>query len=372
MKRDYYEVLGVPRSADEKQIKKAFRKLARELHPDVNASDPETEGKFKEAAEAYEVLNNPETRATYDRYGFDGLKRGGFSDFSQFSFEDIFRSFFGGGGIFGEDIFGGGRGPARGADLLSEVEITLFEAATGVKRTVEYDALDRCAACGGDGAAPGTSRETCAACKGTGQTHSAVRTAFGQFVRSGPCRECGGAGSTVSSPCPDCRGRGLAVTKKEIEVEIPAGISSGQSIRLSGRGSAGELGAEAGDLYVQVTVAEDEQLQRDGDDIIYHLPLTMIDAALGATIEIPTLDGTEEYEVKAGIQPGEVKSLRGRGMPSLRGRGKGDLRLIMDVQVPRHLTQEQKDILRKFADASTDKNYSVDEGLIDRIKAAFR
>ncbi len=371
MKKDYYEVLGVPRGADEKQIKKAFRVLARELHPDVNTSDADAESKFKEAAEAYEVLSNPESRATYDRYGFEGLKRGGFSDFSQFSFEDIFRSFFGD-GIFGGDIFGGQRGPARGADVATAVEITLAEAASGITREIEYEMVDHCPDCDGTGAAAGSQRETCKTCNGSGQVRSVARTAFGQFVRQGPCSACNGAGSTVANPCPECQGRGLAMATKKIEVEIPAGIADGQSIRLPGRGSAGEQGAPAGDLYIQVAVAPHDRLIRDGNDLIVHLPLTMVDAAVGATVEIPTLDGSEEYEIKPGTQPGEVKTLRGRGMPLLRGRGHGNLKLFMEVMVPKHLSTEQKDLLRRFDEMSSDKNYANDEGLIDRIRAAFR
>ncbi len=371
MKRDYYEVLGLSRDADEKQIKKSFRALARQLHPDVNSSDPEAETKFKEAAEAYEVLCNPESRATYDRYGFEGLKRGGFADFSQFSFEDIFRSFFGS-GIFGEDMFGAQRGPARGSVVAVAIEITLAEAASGVKREVEYEAVDYCPACEGTGAAPGTTRETCQACNGHGQVRAVTRTAFGQFVRQAPCAACGGAGSTVSDPCQDCGGRGLTVANKKIDVDIPPGISDGQSIRLTGAGSAGERGAPAGDLYIQVSVAVDDKLMRDGNDLIYHLHLTMIDAAIGATVEIPTLEGDEEFEIKPGTQPGEVRNLRGRGMPFLRGRGRGDLKLIMEVMVPRHLTHEQKELLRQFAEGTSDKNYSNEDGLINRIRAAFR
>lgn len=370
MKRDYYEVLGVSRGCDEKEIKKCFRTLARELHPDVNKSDPEAEAKFKEAAEAYEVLSNPENRATYDRYGFDGLKRGGFSDFSQFSFEDIFRSFFGD-GMFGADMFGGQAAAARGGDVAVAVEITLAEAASGVTRDVEYEAIDKCPSCEGSGAAPGTERITCKACNGVGQVRSVTSTAFGQFVRQGPCSSCGGAGSTVATPCEDCGGHGLTVASRKSRVEIPAGIADGQSIRMTGKGSAGEMGAAAGDLYIQVSVAKHEQLIRDGNDLVCHLPLTLVDAALGTTMEVPTLEGEEEYEVKAGTQPGEVKKLRGRGMPSLRGRGRGDLKIIMEVMVPRHLSPEQKELLRQFADASSDKNYSSDEGLINRIRAAF-
>lgn len=376
MKRDYYEVLGISRDAGDKEIKKAFRALAREIHPDVNVDDPEAESKFKEAAEAYEVLSNPSTRATYDRFGHQGLGRGSFHDFSQFSFEDIIRTFFGE-GLFAEDLFGGGfgagrRGPARGADIGAAVEISLKEAATGIKREIEFDAVDYCDVCTGTGAAPGTEREACPACQGSGQVRTVTRTAFGQFVRSGPCRECGGEGSTVSDPCGGCKGSGRTVAHKHVEIDIPPGISSGQSLRIPGKGGAGDLGGPAGDLFVQVTVSADEQLARDGDDLIHHLPLKMTDAALGARIGVPTLEGEEEIDIKPGIQPGEVVTLKGRGMPLLRGRGRGDLKIVVDVMVPRHLSEEQKEILGRFAETASDKHYSRESSIFDKIRAAFR
>lgn len=375
MKRDYYETLGVPRSAGEKEIKKAFRTLARQIHPDVNKSDPEAESKFKEAAEAYEVLSNPETRATYDRYGHEGLKRGGFQDFSQFSFEDIIRSFFGD-AIFGEGMFGGfgfGQpGPAKGQDVAVPVELTLEEAAHGVKREVEFDAVDRCGECEGTGAAPGTTRTTCPACQGAGQVQTVRRTAFGQFVSRGPCRDCRGEGTRVEKPCPECKGRGLVMAHKQIEVEIPAGIAEGQSIRMLEKGSAGDRGGRRGDLYVQVAVKPHDQLVRDDSDLIYHLPLTVVDAAIGARLPVPTLDGEEELEIKPGTQPGEVKVLKGKGMPYLRGRGHGDLKVIMDMMVPRNLSAEQKKLLKEFAATTSEKNYTRDEGLFEKIRAAFR
>lgn len=371
MKRDYYEVLGVSRSASDAEIKKAFRSLAREIHPDVNSNDPEAEVKFKEVAEAYECLSNPETRATYDRYGFDGLKRGGFHDFSQFSFEDIIRSFFGE-GLFGEDIFGGGRSrQARGSDVSTMVEITLQEAASGVERQVEYPAVVACEPCEGSGAAPGTSRSTCTTCNGSGQVRTVTRSAFGQFVRSGPCRDCNGTGSVVETPCEECGGNGLARRDIKLEVEIPPGIASGQSIRITGKGNQGEGGAGSGDLYVQVQVSEHESLVRDGDDLIYHQKLTIIEAAIGATVSVPTLEGKTEIEIKPGTQFGEVRVLKGKGMPLLRGRGRGDLKVIMDIIVPRNLNREQKDLLQQFAETTSEKNYKAEEGLFDKLRAAF-
>lgn len=371
MKRDYYEVLGVERSATEKEIKKTFRALAREIHPDVNADDPEAEAKFKEVAEAYEALSNPDTRATYDRYGHEGLKRGGFQDFSQFSFEDIIRTFFGN-GIFGEDLFGmGRRGPVRGSDVGAAVEITLNEAAEGVKREVQVETVAECETCAGSGAAPGTESKTCAQCGGSGQVRNISRTPFGQFMSTGACRACGGQGSVVETPCPKCHGHGRVLAHKKIEVEIPAGIATGQSLRLTGRGGAGERGAPNGDLFVQVAVDEDEGLARDGDDLIHHMALTMVDAALGVKVNIPTLEGDEELEIKPGVQPGEIVALRGRGMPLLRGRGRGDLRTIIDVLVPGNLTDEQRRLLREFGEAVPEKQYSRQQGIFKKLRAAF-
>ncbi len=366
MKRDYYEVLGVSRTGGDGEIKKAFRKLAREIHPDVNKNDPEAETKFKEAAEAYECLSNPETRAAYDRFGFEGVQRGGFQDFSQFSFEEIFRSF------FGEDIFGGGRtSAARGTDVAVAVEISLTEAASGVKREVEYQAVSGCEPCGGSGAAPGTSRETCEVCKGSGQVRTVSRTAFGQFMRTGICRRCKGEGSVVETPCKECGGRGAVMAGRKMEVDIPAGIDDGQSIRLSGLGGRGERGGPAGDLYIQVTVAGDEKLIRDGDDLIYHQRLTIVEAAIGTTVAVPTLEGEQEVDIKPGTQFGEVVRLKGKGMPQLRGRGRGDLRIIVDIVVPRNLNSGQKDLLREFARTTSEKNYSSDEGIFDKIRTAL-
>lgn len=372
MTHDYYEILGVPRTADEKEIKKAFRALARELHPDVNTSDPAAETKFKEAAEAYEVLSNPETRATYDRYGSEGLKRGGFQDFSQFSFEDIIRSFFGD-SMFGEDVFrsswSGGQG---GADISTFVEITLEEAAAGVKREVEFEAVGHCAECEGTGAAPGTGRETCRQCNGSGRIKTVTRTAFGQFIRTGVCSECHGAGSTVATPCSGCRGIGLVSALRKQEIEIPAGIADGQSIRLLGKGSISVRDGQPGDLYVGVAIKPHDTFIRDGDDILFHQHLTMVDAALGKKVSVPTLEGEEEIEIKAGTQSGELKVLRGRGIPHLKGRGRGDLKVILEVMMPRNLTEEQKGLLKQFEEVSSEDNYEPAKGFFSRLKSAFK
>jgi molecular chaperone DnaJ len=372
MKRDPYEVIGVPRDADERTIKKRFRVVARELHPDVNRDDPEAEEKFKEAAEAYEILSDPDRRATYDRYGHEGLDSRGFhSNFGGFgSFSDIFDAFFGGGG----DPFGTS-GAAQGSDVMVAVEVTLEQAASGTTVEVEYEAVDRCPRCNGNAAEPGTPIETCQRCGGSGQLRAVSRTAFGQLVRSTVCDTCGGDGRVPQVPCAECRGRGRVAATRTLDVDIPAGIADEQRIRLSGRGHAGERGGPAGDLYVHVRVIEDERFVRDGNDLVTVVDLPAPVAALGTTVTVPTLDGDEEVEIAAGTQPGTVITLRGKGMPSLRTRRRGDQRVMVNVVVPRALSDEQRRLLRQLADSLTDENlreHADDEGLLGRVRRAFR
>lgn len=372
MKRDYYEVLGLERDAELAQIKKAYRGLARELHPDVNDHDPDAESKFKEATEAYEILCDPEKRRVYDTYGHDGLRGGGggqwgggFTDLS-----DIFESFFGG------DIFGGGatarRSAVRGDDLGVVVELDLEEAAFGATREVEVEILDTCRECGGSGSKDPDSIHTCPDCGGAGQVRTVRRTAFGQFVQSGPCPRCRGEGRVIDEVCPECAGRGRSRRAKTVSVDIPAGIADGQRIRLSGQGGAGTRGGPPGDLYVQVAVTEHEEFARQGDDIIYDLDLTMVQAALGAKVTVPTLDGDETFEVSPGTQPGEVKVLRGRGVPRLQRSGRGDQKVVMNIMIPRNLTSEQKELLRELDSCCGDEHYSrKHEGVLHRLKTFF-
>jgi molecular chaperone DnaJ len=375
MARDYYEVLGVPRSADEAEIKKSFRRLARELHPDVNSHDPNAEEKFKEAAEAYEVLSDSERRATYDRYGHDGLRSGGYApNFDGFgSVADIFEAFFGGGSPFSG--FGGQAsqpgGPQRGGDIAAAVELDLAQAARGGNVEVAYEAIVRCEHCHGNGAEPGTPIETCSKCGGAGQLRAVQRTPFGQVVRAMACDACHGDGRIASSPCRTCRGRGNMAKRSKLTVEIPAGIADGQRIRLTGRGHAGEHGGPAGDLYVLVRIPDDDRFVRDGDDLLTAVDVAAPMAALGAKVTVPTVEGSVELDIPAGTQPHETLLVRGQGMPSLRGGRRGDLRVVVNVVIPRRLDREQRELLERLAGTMTEENLRSDEGVFGKLRRAF-
>jgi molecular chaperone DnaJ len=370
MATDYYERLGVARDADETEIKKAFRKLARELHPDVNAHDPEAEAKFKQCAEAYEVLSDPERRATYDRYGAEGLRNGGFQPSGFGSFSDIFDAFFGGGDMFGGG--GGGRpGPAQGGDVAVTAAIDLADAAAGASVEVDYEAVVRCETCNGNGAEPGTPIETCGRCGGAGQLRAVTRTPFGQVVRATVCDTCHGDGKIPTKPCGTCRGRGRRVDRLSVTVDVPAGIADGQRIRLTGRGHAGEQGGPAGDLYVLVRVREDERFVRDGDDLVTVVDVPAPLAALGTTVEVPTLDGPIPLEIPAGTQPHATLTLRGKGIPALRRGRHGDLRVVVNVVIPRRLSSEQRELLERLAGTMTDDNLRSDEGVFSKLKRTF-
>ena len=358
MPTDYYELLGVERNAGEREIKKAFRRLARDLHPDVNSHDPDAEEKFKQAAEAYEVLSDPERRRTYDSYGHEGLRSGGWAPQTSGSMDDILSSLFGGGGggsIFG-DLFGGGRsGPAQGSDLGVEIEINLNEVLTGTKRQVELEAVTTCEHCRGNGAKPGTPIQTCESCGGAGQVQQVRRTAFGQLVQTGACPSCGGDGRVAEHPCEHCEGAGRVVRERSWDVEVPAGIESGQRIRIAGAGHAGESGAPPGDLYVLVSVADDERLERRGQDLIAVVEVSATVAMIGGSVAAPTLDGDRQVEVRAGAQRGETIKLAGMGLPSLRGGRRGDQHVLVDIVIPRKLNRRQRDLARQL-------NESLGEG----------
>ena len=349
--RDYYEVLGVNRGSSEAEIKKAFRRLARDLHPDVNRHDPEAEEKFKEAAEAYEVLSDPERRRTYDAFGREGLRTGGWAPHTSGTMEDILASFFGGGDSLFGDLFGGRAGPAQGGDVGAEVEITLTEVLTGAQREVSFEAVSLCERCRGNGAEPGTAIRTCETCGGAGRVQQVRRTAFGQLVQTGVCPTCEGQGRIPEQPCDRCGGRGREVRERTWDVDVPAGIESGQRIRIGGAGHAGDAGASPGDLYVLVRVAEDERLERRGRDLVVvaQVPATL--AMLGGRIEVPTLDGEREVEVPAGAQPGDAITLKGLGLPSLQRPSRGDQHVLVDVVVPKKLSRKQRELARDLHDS---------------------
>jgi molecular chaperone DnaJ len=370
MPRDYYEVLGVGRDASEAEVKKAFRRLARELHPDVNAHDPEAEEKFKEAAEAYEVLSDPERRGTYDAYGHEGLRSGGFDPRAQNfgSFDDLFQSIFGAAG-FG---FGDAAGPAPGGDVLAAVEVELEDVATGVAREVTYQAVASCEHCRGNGAEPGTPIVTCERCGGAGQLRQVSRTPFGQMVRGVVCDQCNGSGKIPETPCAECRGSGRVRGPRTKTIEVPAGIEDGQRLRVAGAGHAGEPGAGPGDLYVEVGVAEDERFRREGTDLVHVVSIPATEAMLGATVRVPTLDGEEEVEVGAGTQPGHEEKLRGLGLPRLGGHRRGDQRIVFDVVVPTHLSDEQRALAEQLDETLEPANLEPErEGIFARVRRAF-
>ena len=377
MTRDYYEVLGVARDASESEIKKAFRKLARQFHPDANPDDPEAEERFKELAEAYEVLSDADRRRTYDQYGHEGLKTGGYSPhFEDFgSFGDLFSAFFGGGsggGAF-ESIFGvpgGGRrgGPRPGGDVVVAAALDLAEAAHGTSVEVSFDVVARCEHCRGNGAEPGTPIVTCETCGGSGQMQNIARTRFGQLVRTQVCSTCSGAGKMPEQPCEVCDGAGAVQDERTLSVDIPAGISDGQRIRITGRGHEGDRGAPAGDLYVVVRVREDERFLRDGEHLITVVDVSAPRAALGTTVEVPTLDGPTELQIPAGTQPGETLTLRGAGLPPLHRGRRGDLRIVVNVAIPRRLNKHQRRLLEELADSFDDEAFQSEEGMLAKLR----
>ena len=368
---DYYELLGVPRTATEAEIKSAFRTLARELHPDVS-TEPDAGARFRDVAEAYEVLSDPERRATYDRYGKAGLRRGGFeSAFTDFgNLSDIFAAF------FGDDLLGGGRQRSqRGGDVQAVVEIDLEEAFAGATVTVPLDLAVPCERCAATGAEPGTSTRTCPTCSGSGVVRSVSQNIFGQFVQQRSCPECEGAGEVLEQPCADCRGDGRVVKRTQLEVDVPRGIHDGQQIRVRGEGHAGFRSSERGNAFVVVRVRPDERFVRDGDDLHTAVRLTMTEAALGTTTTVTSLSGEVPLEVPPGTQPGEVRVLRAQGMPALRGSGRGSLYVRLDVAVPTALDEEQRALVEQLDEKLDDDAYrprDEDGGFFSRLKSALR
>jgi molecular chaperone DnaJ len=364
MPRDYYEVLGVDRSAGETEVKKAFRRLARELHPDVNRHDPQAEERFKEAAEAYEVLSDPERRATYDRYGHEGLRSGGWSpNFDDIgSFADIFDAFFGSG--FGAAA----NGPMAGGDVAVSVEVDLVDVLHGVSVDAAYRVVARCEHCHGNKAEPGTPITTCPRCGGSGQLQAVSRTPFGQVVRTAACDQCGGDGKIPEQPCSVCRGEGRIATQRTLSVDVPAGIADGQRIRVTGKGHEGERGGPPGDLYVLVHVRADDRFVRDEQDLVTVVDVPAPLAALGAKVPVPTLEGETEVTIDAGTQPGETLRVRHQGLPSLRRSTRGDLRVVVNVVIPRRLSGEQKELLERLAATLSEDNLRAPEGVMSKLK----
>jgi molecular chaperone DnaJ len=345
-KRDYYEVLGVSRDVDSAELKKVYRKLAVQYHPDRNPGDAQSEARFKEAAEAYQVLSDPEKRALYDRFGHEGPQRmgggGGFRDVG-----DVFSAF---SDIFGDLFGGGGRGPAPGADLEAAVEISLKDAATGVTKEVKFRRRSVCTDCKGSGAEPGSFPETCPQCRGRGQ----VVHSQGFLMITTACNRCGGSGQVIRHACPTCSGNGVIPVEDRISVTIPPGVEDGATLRVTGRGEASSRGGRAGNLYVGIRVTADPRFERDGADLHTEVDMTFAQAALGARLSAPTLDGDEEIEIERGTQPGDTLVLRGKGLPHLRERGHGDLVVHLRLVVPESLTAEQEERLRAFADSFGD------------------
>ena len=365
-KRDYYEVLGVSREASTDEVKKAYRQAALKYHPDRNRDDPDAEAKFKEAAEAYEVLSDPEKRQRYDRFGHRGLSGAAMHDFSHMGVQDIFSMFE---DIFGGGMFGGRRG--GGVDLQTEAELTLAEVATGVERTVEFDRNDYCDRCTGSGAEPGSKRRTCAQCGGYGQVEqqTGFSALFGRMVVT--CPVCRGRGTLVTSPCKTCKGRGRTPKRRVLNIKIPAGIEDGQVVRVPGEGEPGEDGGVRGDFHCLVRVRPHPFFERHGADLVCRVPVSFTQAALGAKVEVPTLDGREEITLERGTQFGTMHRLPGRGLPSLRSRRRGDLIVQVVVEIPRSLDRRQEELLREFA-ATEDKTVMPEsKGFFERLADFF-
>lgn len=377
-KRDYYEVLGIERNATEDDIKKAYRRLAKKYHPDINPGDKDAEQRFKEINEAYEVLSEPSRRKQYDTFGHAGANgQGGFGDFGGFGgfggqgdfggFGDIFDTIFGGG-------FGGARRsnrPSKGNDLRVDLDLEFEEAAFGITKEVKVSRQERCEVCGGTGAKPGTSSKTCTQCGGTGQVRYRQNTALGRFETIRTCDACHGEGKIVEEPCTECRGTGKAYKSRKITIKVPSGVDNGSVIPLKGEGEPGERGGPNGDLFVYIRVRPHRFFKREGENVYCEIPITFVQAALGDEITVPTLDGKVKQTIPEGTQTGTMFRLRGKGIPRLNDRGRGDQYVKVYVDVPKKLNNEQKELLRKFAEASGDEVNPGHKSFIDKMKDAF-
>ena len=369
MPTDYYALLGVSPRASDEEIKRAYRRMARELHPDSTGGDAEAEARFKEVTRAYEVLRDPERRARYDRFGPEGVDApaGGPGDIFGSGLGDLFDAFFGGSQA-GSRRRGG---PARGDDAELVLELSFRDAVFGTTRQLEIDTLVSCEACGASGARAGTTPTSCPECQGTGELRRVRQSILGQVVTAVPCPRCGGQGEVVSSPCPECRGAGRRPEHRSFGVDIPAGVDHGSTLRLSGRGPAGPRGGPPGDLYAHLSVTPDERFVRHGDELHAELHVSVAQAALGATLGFETMDGTESLTVAAGTQTGHVMRLRGKGVPHVRGRGRGDLEVTVVVDTPTGLTKSQDELLRKLAAERGEEVAAPEDTFLSRIRSAF-
>ena len=378
-KRDYYEVLGVDKGASEDELKKAYRKLARKYHPDLNKDNPEAADKFKEVNEAYEVLSDKDKRAKYDQFGFAGVDpsygggaagAGGFGGFDMGDLGDLFGSFFGGG-------FGGGRSqrrnaPQRGESIQQNLILSFEEAAFGCEKEISFNCIDTCDDCGGTGAAKGTTAETCPNCRGTGSVMQTQRTPLGVFQTQTSCPNCRGTGKIIKKPCAKCGGVGRLRKKRTFKVKVPAGIDEGQVLRERGMGSAGVNGGPAGDLLISISIRPHPIFTREGQDVYVDIPVSFVQAALGDTLQVPTIDGRVEYKMPEGTQTGTVFRMRGKGIQNLNGRGRGDQYVRVNVEVPKNLSDKQKKLLREFEETATDENQVKRKGFWDKVKDVFK
>ena len=381
-KRDYYEVLGVPKTATQDELKKAYRKLARQYHPDLHKDDPNCAEKFKECSEAYSVLSDEQKRAQYDQFGHAAFENGGaggnpfggFGGFEGFGqggagMEDIFDMFFGGQGRGGQRAQ---RGPQRGNDMRFDMEITFEDAAFGVERDINVYRNEQCSHCHGSGAEPGSKVETCPDCHGSGTVRFTQNTMFGQMVNERSCGKCGGTGKIIHDKCHTCSGRGTEKKNRKLKVKIPAGVDNGSRLRVANEGEAGSMGGPNGDLYVYLFVKPHKFFQRDGTTVVCEVPIDIVQATLGAEIEIPTLDGKVIMKVPEGTQPGKVLRIKGKGIPSLRGGGRGDQFVKIKVVIPTKLTEKQKEQLRKFEEISKDNINPEEKGFFEKVKDLFK
>lgn len=366
-KRDYYDILGVTRTAEENELRRAFRKLARDYHPDVSKAD-DAEQRFKEVNEAYEVLSDPQKRRVYDQFGHAGVSgqfNGADDPAGYGAFNDIFEQF---GSFFGGAATGARRGPQRGADLRYDLSITFEEAAFGVEKSLDIPRSETCETCRGSGAEPNTEAVRCPQCNGSGEVRRVQQSVFGQFVNVTACSRCGGEGKIISHPCKTCHGEGRTRTTRSLKVKVPAGVDNGQQIRLSGEGESGPKGGPPGNLYVVLEVKAHRYFKRDGSDVYYELPISFPQAALGDTVEVPTLDGADKVQIQPGVQTGKQIRLRDKGIPHLRGMGRGDQYVVLKVKTPGALSARERELYEELAHISEKEGERGERGFFDRVK----